>query len=350
MSESESPKRGDKKTEQHDPQATAETGQTDSGADAAPSQPPRNPWQSEPADPGLRRSAGLEQILRQRGQTRSASGLPKGWLGWALLGSLSAWLLSTSIHVLAQGESGVLTTLGRYEGKLEPGLNITMPWPFQSVTRSNLGGEMTTLLPDNDTETLMPTRDGELIDLRVQVRWRVSDLRAFSQTFPDGEAAIRRLTDSAIRAAAAEVGFDDLRGGKNRAQFQQRVADRLQRVLSAWKSGVSVVAVEVTGANPPARLADTFKAVNDANEAAAKNRETAQAYAKQVTLGAQAEAAAFDRAYALYRIAPDVTRQQIYYSTVEGVLRNNPVVIGNGPAASATAAPPPESKPAAEGR
>ncbi len=249
---------------------------------------------------------------------------------WALLGSRSAWLMSTSIHVLAQGERGVLTTLGRYDGTLGPGLNITMPWPFQQVLRRDVGQEKTTPLPEKEAETLMLTSDGELIDVRLQVRWQVKDLRAFTYAFPDGEAAIRRLADSAIRAAIAETTFDDVRDGKRRAELQQRVTDRLQRVLDAWRAGVTIAGVEITDARPPAKLADTFKKIGAANEEAVKNRERALTYANQVRLDADAEAAAFDRAYQLYRIAPDVARAEIYYDTVEKMLRNNPVVIGSG--------------------
>lgn len=360
MSEGEAPKRVRKKST---PQANdaAGIGEQPDGTSAvtepadappapppAPAEPPRNPWQSETEEAAQRRSASIDDILRQRpGGGGPSRNLPKGWLGWVMLGTVSAWLLSTSIHVLAQGERGILTTLGRYEGTIGPGLNVTMPWPFQQVTRRDVGTEKTTLLPDKEAETLMLTRDGELIDVRLQLRWQVKDLRAFTYTFPDGEAAIRRLADAAIRGAVAETTFDDLRDGRNRAQLQQRVADRLQRVLDAWRAGVSVVGVEITDARPPARLADTFKKIGTANEEATKNRERAEAYARQVRLNAEADAAAFDRAYELYRIAPDVTRERIYYETMEKVLRNNPVVIGEG---VATPPPAPAAKPQQGGR
>lgn len=341
MSESEGPQRGRKKNEppvdeaagaNQEPGAAPSAPEHAGSQPPAPSEPPRNPWLGDREEPVQRRSASIDDIFRQRpgGGPGPQRGLPRGWLGWALLGSLSAWLMSTSIHVLAQGERGVLTTLGRYDGTLGPGLNITMPWPFQQVLRRDVGQEKTTPLPEKEAETLMLTSDGELIDVRLQVRWQVKDLRAFTYAFPDGEAAIRRLADSAIRAAIAETTFDDVRDGKRRAELQQRVTDRLQRVLDAWHAGVTIAGVEITDARPPAKLADTFKKIGAANEEAVKNRERALTYASQVRLDADAEAAAFDRAYQLYRIAPDVARAEIYYDTVEKMLRNNPVVIGSG--------------------
>jgi membrane protease subunit HflK len=268
------------------------------------------------------------------------------WFGWAALGVVAAWLISTSIHVLDQGERGILTTFGRYEATLGPGLNVSMPWPVQAVKRVEVGKELVTLLPDKETETLMLTRDGQLIDVRLQVRWRIGDPRRYTYALADGPAALQRLADSTIRSAVAEFTFDELRGGKRRAELHQRVQTRLQRVLDAWGSGVSVAGVEVTGTNIPAKLADTAKQIDKANEEARKEHESAMSYANDRRQKAEVEGAAFDKAYALYKAAPDVTRSRIYYETIEKVLKNNQVVLG-GSGGGITLPQPPAAKSAA---
>ncbi|HEX4847060.1 MAG TPA: protease modulator HflK [Novosphingobium sp.] len=339
MSEPEGPKRR-RKTKADSEATPAEATPPEAAAESpapAPepvpeqSGPPRNPWLPPAADePAQRRSASIDDILRQR--RLPGGGMPRpgspGLAVWGVVGIVSAWLLVTSVHVLAEGERGIVSTFGRYSSTIGPGLNLTLPWPIQQVTRRAVGAEVDTLLPDKESETLMLTRDGELIDVRVQVRWRVNDLRLFSTALPDGEAAVRRLTDSITRAAVAEMSFDELRGGTRQAELQQRIKTRLQRVLTAWKSGVTVVTVAVTDTKPPARLAETFKTLAKENEAARKNHEEAEVYAQQVRVTANDEAAAFDRAYELYRVAPDAVREQMYYETVEKVLRNNPVSFG----------------------
>lgn len=355
MSESEGPKRGRKKAPENPastPAETPENGEASPPPAAEPSAPPepeapRNPW-LPPLDEaaGQRRSASMDDLLRSRRQLPRSPLKPGSGAVWGLaaVGVLSAWLLSSSIHVLAQGERGVVTTLGRYAGTIGPGLNLTLPWPIQAVTRREVGKELVTLLPDKEAETLMLTRDGELIDLRLQVRWRITDLRQFTYAFPDGEAALRRLSDSAIRSAVAELTFDEIRSGKRQAELQQRVAQRMQRVLDGWKAGIAISAVEVTSTKAPAKLSDTFKKIDAANEEARKNHEVAVTYAGQLKYNAEAKARAFDRAYELYRIAPDVTRSRIYYETMEKVLRNNQVVIG-GTGTGVALPPPPTAKP-----
>ncbi|MFM5949421.1 MAG: protease modulator HflK, partial [Novosphingobium sp.] len=63
-------------------------------------------------------------------------------------------------------------------------------------------------------------------------------------------------------------------------------------------------------------------------------------YASRIRTQADLEAASFDKAYELYKIDPRVTRERIYYDTVERVLRNNPLVIGGPAPASAPPAIP----------
>ena len=305
-------------------------------------QPSRNPWAGGGDEPSQRRSANIEDIFRSRGGG-GGSGMARGaprpaWFGLALLGLTSAWLLSTSVHVLAQGERAVVTTFGRYAGTLSPGLNFTLPWPVQQVVRRDVGKDMVTLLPDKEAETLMLTSDGEVIDLQLQVTWRVSDLRAFGNAFPDGEAALRRLADAAIRSAVAEVSFDDLLGSKRQAELQQRAQARLQRLLDALKAGVTITSVEVTKTRPPAKLAETFKALETATSDAAKNRETANKWAIKIRYSAQEEAQAFNRAYENYRLAPSVWRTRMYHETMDKVLNANTVGIGAAPAPAAPAA------------
>lgn len=354
MSEPDGPKRGRKKAapkgrEPQDagtaPDAEQASPTVDSEADvapvatpAAPGKKPRNPWASGTEEPAQRRSANIDDIFRSRGGGgfSPARGGPKpAWLGLAALVVVSGWLLSTSVHVLAKGERAAVSTFGRHAGTLGPGLNFTLPWPIQQVVRRDIGKEMVTLLPDKEAETLMLTRDGEVIDVRLQVSWRVNDLRAFGNAFPDGEAALRRMADAAIREAVAELGFDDIRGGKRTAELQQRAQERLQRLLDAMKAGITISAVTVTQTRPPAKLAETFKTLETATSDAAKNRENANKWANQIRYSAQVEAQAFDRAYANYRLAPGVWRTRMYHETMGKVLNANTVVVGGQTAPAA---------------
>lgn len=67
-------------------------------------------------------------------------------------------------------------------------------------------------------------------------------------------------------------------------------------------------------------MVDAFRDVQVAEQNADAARNQARGYAQQVLAQAEGEAEAFDKVYAQYRLAPQVTRQRLYYETMERVL------------------------------
>lgn len=313
---------------------------------------PRNPWLIPDAEPAPRRSASIDDIFRSRGGGSGKNGprLNFRWLPWLIGGSVAAWILATSVHILAQDERALVTTIGQYTETVGPGLHFTLPWPLQSMLRQQTGTEVRTSIPEKEAEALMPTSDGELISVAFQVRWRITDLKQFTFNLPDGEAAIRRLADAQMRSGVAQMPFEDLFSARRQGELQQDTMARIQRVLDAWHSGVTISAVEVTSWNPPAQLSDTFKLISEAKQKADKNHVEAERYSAQLIQIAKARAQDFDDAYSTYKIAPDVTKRTMYDDMTAKVLNNNNVVLGgNGVPASvsspsAKAAPPPPAQ------
>lgn len=322
----------------------------DKEAGTADSGPSRNPW-LPPAEEGEgRRSPRIDDILRQR---RAPSGGGAGWswpplpggdrarviLPWVIAGSALLLALSTSLHVLAQGQSGTVTTLGRYSRSLGPGTHLTLPWPIEAVTLRGGKGADVLALPDKGGEMLLLTRDGELIDLAFQLRWQIGDPRRFAAAFADPEASLRSLALAEMRAGVAELPFDEVYEGKRQAELQLRVAGRIQRALDAMRAGVKLDGIEVTRAQPPARLAEAFKKVGAAKAEMDKVRGQALKWASETRKTAQSDAAGFSKVYAQYKIAPQVIRKQMYYETMERVLRNNQHIVVGGTGAGAPASP-----------
>lgn len=296
----------------------------------------RNPWLPPVEEGEERRSARIDDILRQRrGSAPSGGGFPplpggeraRVILPWVLAGSAVLLALSTSIQVLAEGESAVVTKLGRYSRTLGPGMHITLPWPIEVVRVRDATDGGTLNLPDKTGEMALLTRDGELIDLAFVVRWRIDDARRYSAALADPDATLRALASAEMRAGVAELPFDSLWKGARQAELQQRVAGRIQRALDAMGSGIKVDGVEVIRANPPGRLAELFKKQDKAREESDRVRKQAEEWADQTLANARSEATAFNRVYEQYRLAPEVIRKRMYYETMERVLRNNAQVV-----------------------
>jgi membrane protease subunit HflK len=94
----------------------------------------------------------------------------------------------------------------------------------------------------------------------------------------------------------------------------------MQRILSGYHAGIDIQGVAIQQADPPAEVNDAFKEVTAAQQDAKSYVNQANAYALQLTAKAQGEAAAFDKVYGQYKLAPEVTRRRMYYETMEQVL------------------------------
>jgi membrane protease subunit HflK len=84
-----------------------------------------------------------------------------------------------------------------------------------------------------------------------------------------------------------------------------------------------VQGVEIRKTDPPKEVEEAFKDVSAAQQDADADVNRAEAYAQQVLARAQGDAASFDKIYAEYKLAPEVTRRRLYYETMERVLRQN---------------------------
>jgi len=174
-------------------------------------------------------------------------------------------------------------------------------------------------LGSGSNEDLILTGDQNLIDIAYTVRWNISTPELFLYQVADPEGTIKQVAESSMRAVISQVSLRDAMGDK-RAEIETQVADRMQRVLNSYSSGVRVQGVAIKQADPPDAVNDAFKQVTAAQQDAKSYVNQANAYALQITAKAQGEATAFDKVYEQYRLAPEVTRRRMYYETMEQVL------------------------------
>lgn len=314
------------------PGGSGEEPPTDDGRGAGP-------W-GEPASGGRRglgvRSVGpLDELLR-RGRMRFGGdggfpGRPDGSLiAWLVVGFVVIWLIFTSVHSISPGDRGVVTRFGRYSYTLGPGVGLTLPSPVDRVQKVNVENIRTTDLGSQSSEDLMLTGDQNLLDIAYSVRWNVKNPEWYLFQLADPEETISQVGESAMRAVIADVSLQDAMGDK-RGEIEAQVADRMQRILDGYRSGIAVQGVAIQQADPPAEVNDAFKEVTAAQQQAQSYINNANAYALQRVRNAQGEAAAFDKVYQQYKLAPEVTRRRMYYETMEQVLSKLPKTIVEAP-------------------
>jgi modulator of FtsH protease HflK len=287
------------------------------------------PWGGAPPGAGAGGISSLEDLLR-RGRARFGGGgdwdggfgggSNRNYIYWGVIGFLVLWLVFTSFHRIAPEERGVVTRFGRYSHTLSPGIGLTLPSPIDRVQKVDVENIRNVDLGSAQTETLMLTGDQNIIDIAYSVRWKIRDPEQYLFEIAEPDETIREVAESAMRAVVARVTLDQAMG-EARGQIEAQVQDVMQRVLDSYQSGVSIQGIAIKQADPPAAVNEAFKDVTAAQQQAQSYINQANAYSTQLTQRAQGEAAAFDKVYEQYKLAPDVTRRRMYYETMEEVLR-----------------------------
>ncbi len=296
---------------------------------------PRNPWLPPAEEP--RRSASIEDIFKNRGpegpRRMGGGGGPnfrfpqrpggKSWFPLAIAAIAAIWLGLSMVHQVGPKEEGVVTTFGKYSRTLTPGLSLTLPWPIQQVDIEGVSEFRIEQMPEGTAQKLMLTGDQNLVDLSYIVRWTIKDLKLFRFQLGTPEETVREVAEAAMRASVAEKELNDVLSGSGRADIEQDVTARMKGILDAYRSGIAIQGVEIRKTDPPQEVEEAFKDVSAAQQDADAEINRAELYAQQVLARAQGDAASFDKIYAEYKLAPEVTRRRLYYETMERVLRQN---------------------------
>ena len=304
---------------------------------------PQGPWGETPkrkkgGSTVPRQVTSLDEFLRKSrarfgggGGGGGLPGQPSGSLVmWAVAGVLLLWIIFTSTHVVAPGERGVVTLFGRYSHTLGSGVGVTFPSPINRVQKIDVENIRELTLGSASTETLMLTGDQNIIDIAYTVRWNIRDPERYLFQLAQPEETIQEVAESAMRAVVANVSLNDAIG-EGRGEIENRVTERMQTILNAYRSGVYIQGIAIRQADPPQAVNEAFKKVTAAQQDAQSYINRANAYSLQLTQKAQGEAAAFDKVYEQYRLAPDVTRRRMYYETMEQILPKLPKTIIEAP-------------------
>jgi modulator of FtsH protease HflK len=296
----------------------------DEGKGAGPWGEPARRQRRTTISPGSGVSS-LDELFR-RGRARfggGGGGFPgrpdRSLIAWAILGFILVWLVFTSFHSISPGQRGVVTRFGRYSSTLGPGVTLTLPSPVDRVKKIDVENIRSFELGSDNADDLMLTGDQNLIDLAYSVRWniRTPELYLFQMAQPD--ETIREVAESAMRAVVSQVTLNDAMGDR-RAEIEAQAAQSMQRILDSYRSGIQVQGIAIKQADPPDAVNDAFKQVTAAQQQAQSYINSANAYSLQLRQKAQGEATAFDKVYAQYKLAPEVTRRRMYYETMEQVL------------------------------
>jgi len=270
------------------------------------------------------------------GGSNSAGPGAGGLFGLIFLG-LIVVLGFKSVYTIDEQQRGVVLSLGKYDRTLEPGLRFVIPF-IEVVTPVNV-----TNVRNAELKELMLTQDENVVEVAMNVQYRVVDPVSFSLRVEDPEKSLVHAAESALRHEVGSTNMDPILTS-GRSVLAADVRDRLQTYMSNYQTGIEVDKVNIKDATAPQQVKAAFDDVQSAkldkeryvNEAEAyantivpeargkaqRMLEEANAYKEQVIAQAEGEADRFIKLHAEYRKAPTVTRERLYLDSISKVYGN----------------------------
>jgi len=307
----------------------------------------KDPWKS-----GDQQPPDLEDIFRgvsQRLQSVFGGGGGKGTGGGRRSGGgafslvlllIVFWVAWDSVHVVDQAERGVVQRFGKYTRTLKPGINLTLPRPFEMVTKVNISNVRVA-----EDRGHMLTEDENLVEFTYKVQYRINDAEKFLFQVRDPEMTLRKAAESALREAVGTNQLDAILEGNARTKVRLETQQVLQDTLDLYQAGLQITQFNLVDVNVPSQVREAYSDVIRAREdreryiqeanvhvnsvipeargRAARITQEAAGYKEATIAKAEGEASRFKLVLAQYKMAPQITRRRLYLDTMEEVLSKN---------------------------
>jgi Cu+-exporting ATPase len=196
---------------------------------------------------------------------------------------LIAAYLASGLTIIAPDEEGVVRQFGRPVEDLKPGWYWRYPWPVEDTLRVSqqirtlsIGFRESTSPTGSQgaltwssahrketriaNEAMMMTGDGNLVDLLVTVRFKVTNTRVYLFQVNNVEEILRAATESELRAMVAGRPFIELLTFK-REQFHTEVLQRVKarcNELSPGGLGIEIDGISIIDLHPPADVVESY--------------------------------------------------------------------------------------------
>ena len=307
------------------------------------------------------------------GGSRKSGNSSSGIFGIVLVG-LVLWAGFDSVHIIDEAEQGVVLRFGKYNRTLSPGINLTLPRPFESMHPVNVSSIRS--LEDRGN---MLTQDENLVEFVYKVQYRVASAQDFLFKVRDPETTVRQSAESALRESVGTNRLDAILEGIQRETIRIETQRVLQETLDRYEAGIMISEFNLEDVNVPVAVREAYSDVIRAREdkerfieearvhansvipeargQAARIIQEAEGYRESTVALAEGEAQRFNQLLTEYQKAPDITRKRLYLQTMESVLGRSKKVLldaqssGNllylpldqltGPVSSARPVPPP---------
>jgi membrane protease subunit HflK len=205
-----------------------------------------------------------------------------------------------------------------------------------------------TAIRDVVEESLMLTGDENIVDIDYSVFWFIKDAGEFLFNIQDPEQTVKSAAETAMREVIGQVAIQSILT-EGRTDIENKTSVLIQEILDEYGAGITITQVQTQKADPPAQVIDSFRDVQAARADLERQRNEAEAYANDIIPRARGEAeqilqqaegyrqkviadsegkaSRFTSIQKEFAKAPFVTKQRIFYETMEDVFSEMDKVI-----------------------
>lgn len=275
-------------------------------------------------------------------------------------------LLGGSFYSLKENEYAVITTFGVPKVEEDPGIHVKIPFvqELNKVPKTINGfpiGYDASTGESIAKESFMITRDYNFVNVDFYVEYRVTDPMKYLYASEIPVSILKNLTQSYIRDTIGLYDVDSvITTGKS--EIQASIKEKIIARLEQEDIGIQLVNITIQDAEPPTQeVINAFKNVENAkqgketsiNKANQKRNEdipaaraqadetlrTAQAQAEERINEAKGQTARLNELYAEYQKYPLITKQRMFFETMEEILPDMKVIIENSDGTTQTMLP-----------
>ena len=260
-------------------------------------------------------------------------------------------LITGSFYSIREEEQAVVCTFGSPQAVTTPGLHFKIPiiQTVKKVSTTINGFSIGYNSTGDGDEALMITSDYNFLHVDFYAEYRVTDPVKALYASEDPVEILKNIAQNCIRTTIGSYTVDSvLTTGKNEIQsnIKQMIIDKLE----VYDIGIQLVNITIQDAEPPTEeVSMAFKevetakqgketSVNNANKYRNEEIPAAEAEADRIIQAAEAQkqerineangqVARFNSLYEEYVNYPAVTKQRMFYETMEDVLPGLKVVI-----------------------
>lgn len=269
----------------------------------------------------------------------------------------AAVLIFGSFYTIKEQEQAVLITFGNAEVINKSGLHFKIPL-IQRVQKVDTTIKGFSIGYDIDTgikieeESMMITSDFNFVNVDFFVEYKVSDPEKALYASTDPVIILKNIAQSSIRSIVGSQEVDIvITTGKH--EIQSAIKEAILEKMSVHDIGLQLVNITIQDAEPPTdEVMEAFKSVETAKQAKETALNNAEKYtneklpAAKATVDqilqeaestkrkrmneAEAEVVQFNEMFEEYMKYPLITKERMFYETMEEILPSLKIVIDSG--------------------